>query len=198
MGKFKNSKETKTTKYKRKRKMSRIDSVLFDVLQGDFFGPNANMYYHLSPQSTTCKMMKGCKNTKETNDRIVKPISNFIEKENEYQIEIELPGISKNTVNIELHDGLLTVSTNDKEENEFVQVDSSKGEGNSSEDKMESQDDEIIFQHIERQVGSYKRIFKVNKTVTPEDIMTSFNNGVLSLKVTKRKPESNHFKIDIQ
>lgn len=90
------------------------------------------------------------------------------ESENEYRIDMELPGFSKENINAELKDGYMTVTASRTEE---------KNEEN----------EKTHYIHKERYSGSYSRSFYVGKDVTEEDINAKFADGVLSIIVPKKE-----------
>ena len=88
------------------------------------------------------------------------------EHEDSYEIDMDLPGFSKDQIRLELEHGYLTVSAAkglDKEET------NRKGK--------------VIRQ--ERYTGSMSRSFYVGESITEEEIKARFENGVLSLTVPK-------------
>ena len=91
------------------------------------------------------------------------------EKENEYELAVELPGFKKDEIKLDVKDGYLTVSAAkglDKDEND------KKGK--------------IIRQ--ERYAGVCSRTFYVGE-VKPEDIKAKYEFGVLKVKVPKEEPK---------
>ena len=88
------------------------------------------------------------------------------EKENSYELDIELPGFKKEDVRAELKDGYLTVSASRN--------------GNNDE-----KDEKGSYIRRERYSGSCSRSFYVGEGVRQEDIHAKFEDGVLKLKVPK-------------
>lgn len=98
-------------------------------------------------------------------DRLMK--TDVHEHEDHYEVDIDLPGFSKDEINLELKDGYLTVSAAkglDKDET------TKKGK--------------LIRQ--ERYAGAMQRSFYVGDNLTEEDIKASFKHGVLNLTVAKK------------
>lgn len=86
----------------------------------------------------------------------------------DYQLDIELPGFSKEEIHAELSEGYLTISaqkTSDKEEK--------KENGK--------------YVRRERYTGSCQRSFYVGKDLRDEDIHASFENGMLKLVFPKEE-----------
>ncbi len=87
-----------------------------------------------------------------------------------YQIEMNLPGFTKEDVNAELKNGYLTISAEHKQE-------------------KEEKDTENKFIRRERYQGMCRRSFFVGEQVTEEDIKAKFKDGVLVLEVPKKEKE---------
>ena len=90
------------------------------------------------------------------------------EKDNEYEVDIELPGYKKEDVKAELKDGYLTISA---------------AKNVSTEDKKE--DGKYIRK--ERFSGNVSRSFYVGEDMTQEDIHAKFEDGILKLTVPKKE-----------
>jgi HSP20 family molecular chaperone IbpA len=103
------------------------------------------------------------------------PIMNtdIIENEYEYELQIELPGIKKEDIKIELNKGLLSISAN---------IISLQSEENKK------------YLKKERFAGEVKRSFNISENINEDDIHASLENGVLYLTIPK-KEESNNKKI---
>ena len=92
------------------------------------------------------------------------------ETENDYIIDMELPGFKKEDVEAELKDGYLTVRAEHKTENE-------------------EKDKEGHYIRKERYYGNFARSFYVGEAVTKEDIKAAFQDGILTLNVPKKEKE---------
>lgn len=88
------------------------------------------------------------------------------EDENKYSIEAELPGLSKDDINIEVNDNNLVISAT----NEEVQ---------------ETKEDNYIRR--ERRTGSYQRSFKL-ENVKKDEIEAEYNDGILTVDLPKKEP----------
>ena len=99
-------------------------------------------------------------------DRLMK--TDVREKEDGYEVDIDLPGFKKEEINLDLNNGYLTVSA-------------SKG---LNEEEKEEKTGRWIRQ--ERYVGAMQRSFYVGDALTEEDIKASFKDGVLALTVPKK------------
>ncbi len=90
------------------------------------------------------------------------------EKDDSYELEMDLPGFDKNEIQISLDDGYMTVNA-------------VKGL-----DKDEKEKDSGKYIRRERYVGSCSRSFYVGDNLTEEDIKAEFKHGILKLSVPKK------------
>ena len=89
------------------------------------------------------------------------------EKEDGYEIDMDLPGFKKDQVELTLENGYLTVTAN-------------KGFDKDEKDKQ----GRMIRQ--ERYAGSMQRSFYVGDNMTEEDVKARFEDGVLHLNLPKK------------
>ena len=89
------------------------------------------------------------------------------EKEDGYEIDMDLPGFKKDQVELTLENGYLTVTAN-------------KGFDKDEKDKQ----GRMIRQ--ERYAGSMQRSFYVGDNMTEEDVKARFEDGVLHLDLPKK------------
>ena len=103
------------------------------------------------------------------------------EVDNQYVLDIEMPGFNKKDISVELNDGYLTISGNKSTNN-----DEKDTKGN------------IIRQ--ERYTGSYSRSFYVGDSIKKEDIKANYDNGELKIYLPKTttKEVENHNYIPIE
>lgn len=103
------------------------------------------------------------------------------EVDDQYVLDIEMPGFNKKDISVELHDGYLTISGNKSTNN-----DEKDTKGN------------II--HQERYSGSYSRSFYVGDSIKKEDIKANYDNGELKIYLPKTatKEVENHNYIPIE
>lgn len=92
------------------------------------------------------------------------PSADITETDDSYEIRTELPGVSKDDVQISVKDNLLTI----------------KGEK-----RQENMDDSKNYKHIERRYGTFERNFTLPPKVDVDNINAKFNDGVLTLSIPK-------------
>ena len=93
------------------------------------------------------------------------------ETETGYELDIDLPGYTKDDVKLSLKDGYLTVSAA-KTENK------------------DEKDSEGKYIRRERYSGSMNRTFFVGNAVTAEEVHAKFEDGILKLAVPKKDPKA--------
>jgi HSP20 family protein len=86
------------------------------------------------------------------------------ESKDAYVIKAELPGVSKSDVKITLHDNVLTIKGEKKEEKE---------------------EKDVNVHRIERSFGMFERAFSLPLTVKSDKIDASFKDGVLTVTLPK-------------
>ena len=89
------------------------------------------------------------------------------EHDDHYEVDIDLPGFSKEEITLQLENGYLSVSA-------------AKGLDEDKNDKK----GRLIRQ--ERYAGAMSRSFWVGEGITEEDIKASFKHGVLKLMIPKK------------
>ena len=132
-----------------------MPSIIGDSFLYDFFGYPERTY--AAPKQT---QMNGFMQ------------ADVAESEDAYTVEMNLPGVKKENVKIELKDGYLIVNASTKRE-------------------VTEEDKKTKYIRKERYSGSGSRTFYVGKDLTQEDIKAKFEDGVLKLTVPKieKKPE---------
>lgn len=90
------------------------------------------------------------------------------ETDNSYELDIDLPGFSKDEITVQLENGYLSISA-------------AKGLDKDQENK----DGKYIRR--ERYAGSMSRTFYVGDQLTEQDIQAKFENGILQLTVPKKE-----------
>ncbi len=90
------------------------------------------------------------------------------ERENDYVIDIDLPGYNKENIKVRVNDGYLTVEA-----------------------KTTSSDYEKDGKYVrkERYFGECSRSFYIGENIKTEDIKAKFTNGILSLQVPKKEEQ---------
>jgi HSP20 family protein len=93
------------------------------------------------------------------------PPVDVYEDENGIQLRMEVPGIDEKDIDIRLENSVLTVS---------------------GERKIEKEEKQENFHHIERHYGTFSRSFTLPNTVDNESVTASYDNGLLKILLGKR------------
>jgi HSP20 family protein len=112
----------------------------------------------------------------ETSLTAFTPAVDIEEKDKEFQITVELPGVKKENVNLNVKDNMLTIS----------------GEKN-----QEKKVDKENYHRTERSYGSFQRSFRLPDYSDQANISAEFTDGVLVVTVPKLK-ESIAKSVDIK
>lgn len=86
-----------------------------------------------------------------------------------YEVAVELPGVSDEDINVEVHDGRLTVSGEKK---------------SSREDKGRN------YYFSERTYGRFRRTFRLPDDANGEKIEATHKDGVLTIRIAKLIPKA--------
>ncbi len=97
------------------------------------------------------------------------PRVDIISHEDDFEINVELPGVKKEKIHIDLKDNVLSI----------------KGEK-----KHESELKEDRFYRKERVTGSFERRFSLSEDVMTDNIEAEFTDGVLTVKLPKNKEKT--------
>ena len=131
-----------------------LPSIFGENLFDDFFSDPFGM---MVPQGRDPLYGKHAKNLMKTDVR---------ETESTYELDVDLPGFTKDEVNVELKNGYLTIQA-------------AKGLDKDQSDKKGK------YIRQERYAGACSRTFYVSEGVEPEDVTAKFENGILQLSIPK-------------
>lgn len=109
-----------------------------------------------------------------------RPAVEVTETADELELTAELPGMSRDDVEIELEDDMLTIRGVKEEQKE-----------------EEKEEGEVTYRMAERSYGEFSRSFTVPSTVDAEAISAEFRDGVLTVTMPKTA-ESRGRKIEIE
>lgn len=103
------------------------------------------------------------------------PKCNIIDTAEDVQVIAEIPGLTKDEVNIKVESGVMTIS---------------------GKQAFASKDMEVKYIRRELKHSSFKRSFELGDTLDPSKISANFENGILNITIPK-KEESLPKTIDI-
>ncbi len=94
------------------------------------------------------------------------PAVDIFETDQEIVLEVEMPGVTREQVQVEVDDGILHL----------------RGER-----KFEKEVKEENCHRVERSYGTFHRSFSLPDTVNPEKVAAELKNGVLEVRLGKRE-----------
>ena len=98
------------------------------------------------------------------------PAMDLVEEGDSLVLRADLPGMSHDDVNVEVKDGVLTIS---------------------GERQAEQRKEEQGYYRVERSFGSFSRSLTLPEGIDPDKVSAEFDNGVLEVRIPKpeeRKP----------
>jgi len=115
---------------------------------------------------------------KQVKELAFTPVVNTREADDAYYIEVELPGVNKEDINIDVDDNTLTIS---------------------GERKLKDEQKDSSFYKVESLYGKFERSFSLPEDVDSDKIEAASKNGVLEIKIPKVvKVEKSPKKIEIK
>ncbi len=105
------------------------------------------------------------------------PSVNTREDENAYYIEVDLPGVKKEDIKVDIKDNTLTIS---------------------GERKLKEEVKEDDYYKIETAIGKFTRTFTLPEDADIENIDAKSENGVLEIVIPKKKKEESVKTIEVK
>ncbi|WP_306110181.1 Hsp20/alpha crystallin family protein [Roseivirga thermotolerans] len=105
------------------------------------------------------------------------PRTDIAETDKAFEIEVAVPGFDKKDFNIDLNDGLLTIS---------------------GERKFEKKQSEKNFYSIQTEYGTFKKSFQLPDNIQSDKIEATYENGILSLIIPKDETKKLASKISVK
>jgi HSP20 family protein len=116
-------------------------------------------------------------NNEETNISTFAPLVNTREGEFAYHIDVDLPGVAKEDIDIDIKENTLTISGQRDIKKEVKEED---------------------YYKVETSFGKFQRVFTLPDNVDLENITASSDNGVLEVVIPKAEKDKNVKKIEIK
>jgi HSP20 family protein len=108
---------------------------------------------------------------------LLAPHMDVSETDTEVRIQAELPGVSENDIDVSLHEDVLTIR---------------------AEKKQERQEEREGVHFSERTFGTFQRSLRLPFQVNPDQVQARFENGVLSVTLPKTGPQERSRRIQVQ
>ena len=96
------------------------------------------------------------------------PKINISENEKQFMIDVEVPGMDKNDIDVSLENRQLTIS---------------------GERKFENEEKDTRYHRVETHFGSFTRSFRLPDSVDEGSINAKYNNGILSITIDKSEEQ---------
>lgn len=106
-----------------------------------------------------------------------RPRVDVLERENQYELHIMMPGLSKEDIKLDLEEKKLTIS---------------------AERKKESEESGVKYHSTESFFGKFSRSFHLPKNSDTENISAEFKNGILVVSIPKSEPAKTSKTIEIK
>lgn len=108
-----------------------------------------------------------------------RPFANMHEESNQFVLDIAIPGVKKEDINIEVKGDMLKISTETKQE-------------------TQNEDQDHSFIRREFNYSSFERTFRLDETADKNKINASYEAGVLTLTIAKKEEAVDHGPISIK
>lgn len=122
------------------------------------------MYATISPRSFIDEFFRDVERASAAATPVFQPRAEVVEVENGWKVRLELPGVVKESVKVEVKENLLSVS----------------GE------KPDPYAETRKFRHGELGYGKFARTFRLSQAIDREAIAAKFENGVLEVALVPR------------
>lgn len=113
----------------------------------------------------------------------------FEEQERLYTLKADLPGVTKDDINVKVEDDILTISSERKSESSNTKIEEGQAESPSSKPAK--------FHYKERFYGKVTRSFTLPKDADADNVSAKYENGVLELNIPKMAPIDKTKKITV-
>jgi HSP20 family protein len=142
------------------------------------FNPSKELFFENSIPNYFFDSINEIMNQRNKNTEIsYRPLADIKETENEFLIEVQLPGLKKEQVNVEIEKNLLKIwGTKTR-----------KAEGDTSN-----------YLQVETYEGNFKRSFKLSENIDKTAVSAKMENGVLTIELKKVNPTIEKTEIVIQ
>lgn len=97
------------------------------------------------------------------------PRTDIVETETGFELEVQLPGMKKEDINVNIENNVLSVS---------------------GERKFDEKQEGKKFHRVESRFGAFNRSVQLPDSIEPESVNASYNNGILSISIDKSKKKS--------
>ena len=100
-----------------------------------------------------------------------RPAVEIKQSENDYKVKVQLPGVNKDDIEVELDNDFMTITAQIEEEKE----------------EKEQKEKNAKYHTCEFRYGKYKRTISFDQPIRIEDTFADYKNGVLTITLPKQK-----------
>lgn len=100
-----------------------------------------------------------------------RPAVEIKQTESEYKVKVQLPGVKKEDIDVELDNDFMTITAEIEEEKE----------------EKEQKEKNAKYHTCEFRYGKYKRTISFDQPIRIEDTFADYKNGVLTITLPKQK-----------
>jgi HSP20 family protein len=108
---------------------------------------------------------------KQGKSLVNRPKINFIESDASWKVEVELPGVNMEDIQVQIQKDILSISAERKEEKKIAAKEGEKGEG------------------VETSQVKFKRVLRLPGAIDAKNITSTFRNGLLTINLPKKEDE---------
>ena len=102
-----------------------------------------------------------------------RPAVEITQSETDYKVKVQLPGVKKEDIDVELDNDFMTITAEIEEEKE----------------EKEQKEKNLKYHTCEFRYGKYKRTISFDQPVRIDDAIADYKNGVLIISLPKQKVE---------
>ena len=102
-----------------------------------------------------------------------RPAVEIKQSETEYKVKIQVPGVKKDDIDIELDNDFMTITAEIEEEKE----------------EKEEKEKNMKYHTCEFRYGKYKRTISFDHPIRSEDATAEYKNGIVTITLPKQKEE---------
>ena len=102
-----------------------------------------------------------------------RPAVEIKQMENEYVVKVQLPGVKKDDIEVELDNDFMTITAEIEEEK----------------DEKEQKEKNMKYHTCEFRYGKYKRTISFDQPIRAEKADAEYKNGILTIKLPKQQVE---------
>ena len=102
-----------------------------------------------------------------------RPAVEIKQSENDYKVKVQLPGVNKDDIEVELDNDFMTITAKIEEEKE----------------EKEQKDKNMKYHTCEFRYGKYKRTISFDQPIRTDDAVAEYKNGILTINLPKQKVE---------